>query len=175
MNEPRTRLAEASVGLRPPRNRVERRAVTWWTLRSLGSLVVVLAGLTAAAALVEPARAWFVAALVVAAVLGVSGAAVVPRWRYQVHRWETTDQAVYAATGWFVREWRVVPISRIQSVDTVRGPLQQLLGLATVTVTTASPRSGAGSLTIVGLDRDVAVELADHLTEITQATPGDAT
>jgi membrane protein YdbS with pleckstrin-like domain len=40
-------------------------------------------------------------------------------------------------------------MSRIQTVDTVRGPLQQLLGLSTVTVTTAS---AAGPLQVKGID-----------------------
>jgi membrane protein YdbS with pleckstrin-like domain len=60
----------------------------------------------------------------------------------------------------------------VQTVDTAHGPLQQLLGLATVTVTTASAR---GPVKIAGLAADDAAELARTLTETTQATPGDAT
>jgi membrane protein YdbS with pleckstrin-like domain len=63
-------------------------------------------------------------------------------------------------------------MSRIQTVDTVRGPLEQLYRLATVTVTTASAK---GEVRIEGLDHEAAAELADRLTRITQATPGDAT
>jgi membrane protein YdbS with pleckstrin-like domain len=63
-------------------------------------------------------------------------------------------------------------MSRIQTVDTERGPLQQLFGLATVTVTTAS---AAGALRLAGLDHAVADDLVEQLTETTQATPGDAT
>jgi membrane protein YdbS with pleckstrin-like domain len=89
-----------------------------------------------------------------------------------VHRWEATDDAVYTQAGWLSQEWRVAPMSRIQTVDTQRGPLQQLFGLATVTVTTAS---AAGPLHIEGLDVGVASELVEQLTATTQATPGDAT
>ena len=60
-------------------------------------------------------------------------------------RWEVTDRAVYTLHGWLVREWRIAPISRVQTVDTQRGPLQQLLGLANVTVTTASARGAVTS------------------------------
>jgi membrane protein YdbS with pleckstrin-like domain len=97
---------------------------------------------------------------------------VMPRWRFRVHRWETTADAVYTSQGWINQEWRVAPMSRIQTVDTERGPLQQLFGLATVTVTTAS---AAGALRLAGLDRAVADDLVARLTETTQATPGDAT
>jgi len=71
------------------------------------------------------------------------------RWRFRIHRWEATEDAVYTSAGWLSQEWRVAPMSRIQTVDTVRGPLQQLLGLSTVTVTTAS---AAGPLQVKGID-----------------------
>ena len=66
-----------------------------------------------------------------------------PFWRYRVHRWEVTDDAVYTRTGWLWQEWRIAPMSRIQTVDTARGPLEQLFRLASVTVTTASARRPA--------------------------------
>lgn len=97
---------------------------------------------------------------------------VLPIWWYRVHRWEVTDTAVYVRTGYFWQEWRVAPMSRIQTVDTVRGPLQQAFGLASVTVTTASAK---GAVKIEGLEQELAAELAEQLTETTQATPGDAT
>lgn len=74
--------------------------------------------------------------------------------------------------GVIVREWRIAPLSRVQTVDSERGPLQQWLKLATVTVTTAS---ASGPVKIKGLGQDEAAELVDRLTAITEATPGDAT
>jgi hypothetical protein len=63
-------------------------------------------------------------------------------------------------------------VSRIQTIDTKRGPFQQMLGLSTVTVTTAS---AAGPVEIEGLEHEVAQRLVVELTNTTQATPGDAT
>jgi membrane protein YdbS with pleckstrin-like domain len=97
---------------------------------------------------------------------------VVPRWRYRVHRWEVTDTAVYTQTGWWARERRIAPMSRIQTVDHVEGAISRLFGLATVTVTTAS---AAGALAISGLDKDVARRLVDELTVKADAVEGDAT
>ena len=110
--------------------------------------------------------------LVLTLTLGAIYAAVMPLWRYTVHRWEATDHAVYSRSGWWVREWRAAPISRIQTVDTVRGPYAQLLGLTTLAVTTASAH---GAINIVGLDKDTAATAAERLTHITQQTPGDQT
>jgi len=95
-----------------------------------------------------------------------------PQWRYRVHRWEVTGEAVYTQAGWLKQEWRIAPVSRIQTVDIERDPFEQLFGLAKITVTTAS---AAGPLRIAGLRHDRALELADELTKTTQAVRGDAT
>jgi membrane protein YdbS with pleckstrin-like domain len=110
--------------------------------------------------------------LAVTAVLAAAHLLVMPQWRYRVHLWEATDEAVYTQSGWINQERRIAPVSRIQTVDTERGPFEQVFGLANVTVTTAS---AAGPLTINGLDRGVAQRLVDDLTANTQATRGDAT
>ncbi|MDO8184779.1 PH domain-containing protein [Conexibacter sp. JD483] len=163
---------ETDLRLRPPRHRVDPRAVRWWTAQALTTVVPALAALAVAAVLWESLRDWLLVALAVGALVGAAYVVVMPRWRYRVHRWETTPEAVYAASGWLLQEWRVAPLSRVQTVDTQRGPLQQLFGLASVTVTTAS---ASGAIVIEGLDHTEAVELVGRLTETTQAIPGDAT
>ncbi|WP_431044267.1 PH domain-containing protein [Streptomyces sp. P1-3] len=158
--------------LRPPRHRVGSRAIGWWTLQSaLFALPLPLTfGILSLS--IPPTREFFAWATLISAAPGLLYMAVMPAWRYRVHRWEATDQAVYAASGWLWQQWRVVPLSRIQTVDTLRGPLQQMFGLSGVTVTTAS---AAGAVKIKGLDHQVAGDLVAHLTRFTQATPGDAT
>jgi membrane protein YdbS with pleckstrin-like domain len=113
---------------------------------------------------------WWLVGLV--AVLVVAYVVVVPSWRYAVHRWEVTDSAVYTQTGWWARERRIAPMSRIQTVDHVEGAIARLFGLSTVTVTTAS---AAGALEISGLERDRALALVDELTLMADSVPGDAT
>lgn len=101
---------------------------------------------------------------------------VVPMWRYRVHRWDINvasgTPAVYTRTGWLVQERRIAPISRVQTVDTYRGPLDRLFGLANVTVTTAS---SAGAVRIVALDDDVAERVVAQLTDIAAIGEQDAT
>ena len=80
--------------------------------------------------------------------------------------------ATFKVAGWFNQERRVAPVSRIQTVDTERGPFEQIFGITKVTVTTAS---AAGPLTIHGLDQDTAAQLVDALTADTQATREDGT
>ncbi|MGW4745756.1 PH domain-containing protein [Streptomyces sp. NPDC004288] len=163
---------ENAVRLRPPRNAVDERAVTWWRARLLVTTAVPVTVLAVLGALIGPARTWLLLAAGTVAVLGLACTAFFPAWWFRVHRWEVTDEAVYVRTGALWQEWRIAPMSRIQTVDTVRGPLEQAFRLATVTVTTASSK---GALRIEGLDHERAAELAERLTLITRATPGDAT
>jgi uncharacterized protein len=165
-------MVTEELTLRAPRHRVERRAVWFWTLRAVGFAVPILAGVTVLYGVWDGGRPVTGPAAVVAAALAAVYIAVVPSWRYAIHRWETTDEAVYARSGWIVHEWRVAPISRIQTVDTSRGPIEQLLGLSTLAVTTASSH---GAIYIRGLDQAVAATAAQQLREITQQTPGDQT
>jgi membrane protein YdbS with pleckstrin-like domain len=162
----------APVRLRPPRNRVERRAIRYWLASEAIGTAVVAVVLGALALIISPARMWLLLALGVAMLLLIPYTLVVPFWRYRVHRWEVTDEAVYTRSGWLWEEWRVAPLSRVQTVDTQRGPLEQAFRLATVTVTTAS---SAGALKIAGLDHQVAEDLVEHLTRVAQANQGDAT
>src|SRR5690606_20133338 len=166
-------LSEArETTLRPPRNRPDPRAVSWWTVRWL-SFMLPLGGGAAAAF-------WFLTdrppGLGVAAAAFAAGCAVLaltaPHAQYRVQRWEVTGEAVYTRRGLLTHTWRVAPMSRVQTVDTARGPPQRLFGLADVTVTTAS---AAGAVKIEGLDEKLATDLAARLTAVTQATRGDAT
>jgi len=163
---------EGQVRLRPPRNRVDPRAVRYWMTTEAISNVVGALVLGVLALLIEPARFWLLLALGVALLIGIPYMIVMPLWRYRVHRWEVTEDAVYTRTGWLWQEWRIAPMSRIQTVDTARGPLEQAFRLSSVTVTTAS---AAGPLKIRGLDHVVAEDLVERLTEVTQANRGDAT
>ncbi|MBE1502524.1 membrane protein YdbS with pleckstrin-like domain [Amycolatopsis lexingtonensis] len=165
-------MPDGVVRLRPPRNALDRRAIAWWRTQGalvFGPAVLVLAAL---AALIPPAAFWLLVPAAVVAVLGVAWCAVLPVWWFGLHRWEVTGTAVYVRSGFLWQEWRVAPLSRVQTVDTLRGPLQQRFGLATVTVTTASAR---GAVKLRGLDAGVAADVAERLTERTEATPGDAT
>ncbi|MEV6287069.1 PH domain-containing protein [Kribbella sp. NPDC051770] len=161
-----------TVRLRPPNNTLDRRVLGVWRVNSAlvfapPILTLVLLGL-----LIAPARFWLLAPAVLVAVCWLPFVTVLPLWWYRVHRWEVTEDAVYVRAGYFWQEWRIAPMSRIQTVDTLRGPVEQQFGLSTLVVTTASAR---GSLKIRGLEQEQAGELAERLTQVTQATPGDAT
>jgi membrane protein YdbS with pleckstrin-like domain len=159
------------VRLRPPMHRVSPRALWYWAARAAVLWIVLLV----------PQVIWWFAGSddieqvivgVVWLVLAAVHLVVMPQWRYRVHRWEATDTAVYTQTGWLSQQRRIAPISRVQTVDSERGPIEQLFRLANVTVTTAS---AAGPIKIDGLAVQDADRLVADLTTRVGETTGDAT
>ena len=117
-----------------------------------------------------PVLRWVIPiAVLVYAVVAIG---VRPRIRFRVHRWEITDEAVYTLTGWLTRTWTLVPISRIQTVDVTRGVLQQLFGLASVAVLTASSQ---GTVLVPHLENDIAHRVADDLAHRAEQVRDQAT
>lgn len=166
------RTAQAMLpGLRVPGNRVSRRAISYWTARAVLSGGTVVLAVVIGAAASGFSTVWN-SAVAATAVAAAAHALIMPRWRYRVHRWEVTDQALYTRSGWFSVHWRIAPISRIQTIDSHRSLGERLFGLANVTATTAS---AAGPVRIHGLDRKLADTLLDQLAVATGQTPGDAT
>ncbi|UGT38681.1 PH domain-containing protein [Nocardia yamanashiensis] len=158
--------------LAEPARRPSPRAKLLWAVSAALSWVLPLIGLLVWMALDPDRRTVQLSILGIALVLAAFSIGVVPLWRYAVHRWEITDEAVYTRTGWLTQESRVAPITRVQTVDTYRGPLERLLGLATVTVTTAS---SAGAVHISALQLEDARQTVTQLTEIAARHRGDAT
>ncbi len=162
-----------ALQMRPPRNMVSPRAIRYWTARAaVGWLILIGAQVVLMGASQDGATGWHLVALTATVVVAAAHLAIMPQWRYRVHRWESTPHAVYTQAGWFSQQRRIAPISRVQTVDAERGPLEQLFGLSNVTVTTAS---AAGPLKIHGLDRETAQALVDHLARAIEVTRGDAT
>ena len=163
--------------VREPAWSLSRSAIGLWLLQGVLGTVVWTAAVTAFLVLVPadagwPASAarWLGPALVV--VYGVVAIGIRPRLRYRVHRWEVTGEAVYTLTGWLTRTWTLVPVSRIQTVDVTRGVVQQLFGLATVVVLTASSQ---GTVRIPHLESDVARRVAEDLARRAELVRDEAT
>ncbi|MCB0906957.1 MAG: PH domain-containing protein [Nocardioidaceae bacterium] len=158
--------------LREPVNRVSDRAVSYWRVAAVLGALVFAVPLTIVVSMlpVHPWWAWAGIALIWG--VGLARVLVMPIYRYRVHRWEVTQDAVFTRSGWISREQRIAPLSRVQTVDSHQSVLMRPFHLSTITVTTAS---AAGPLRIDCLDEEVARRTVAELTEITAASEGDAT
>jgi len=104
---------------------------------------------------------WTLGAALLPWVIAGGFALRLPGRRYAAWRYELTPDALRLGRGVMFRSESVVPYTRVQHVDTEQGPLERLLGLARVTVHTASGTSS--SLTIPGLLPEDAEALRERL------------
>jgi uncharacterized protein len=134
-----------------PTRRLSPQARWIWRANWAGGCVVALvAGRLLAAG---PADDWdpVLWALPLAAL--VLGTPLLPELRWRRWRWEVREREIDLQRGVLRVRRTLIPMLRVQHVETTRGVLEQTLGLATVAVHTA-----AGSHTIPLLrDRDAAV------------------
>jgi len=173
---PRT-VTAARPPVREPAWPLSRAAIGLWITQGVINSVGLGIAATLGAVLVPsdapspfPLLRWLVPAAV--AVYAVVAIGIRPWVRYRVHRWEVTGEAVYTLTGWLTRTWTLVPISRIQTVDVTRGLLQQVFGLSTVAVLTASSQ---GTVQVWHLEAGVAQQVADDLAHRAEQVRDQAT
>ncbi len=151
-----------------PARRLDPRAKTLWRITgALGTLPILLGGAFASWVLL-----WVRGAPPLLGILPVLGAAalfavavvVVPPLRWRRWRYEIREDEVDLQRGivWISRT--LVPLARIQHVDTQRGPLQRRFGLATIIFYTA-----AGPNQIPELSAPVAAGVRDRIAELTRA------
>jgi len=149
----------------PPEQRVDPRAITLWrvdaTLRAgtFGLLLVLtLASLLSMAPLgvLIPALA-----LLLFALYAVIQIAIVPKVRYRHFGYQVDERELDIMQGVFVIRRTLIPLVRVQHVDTVQGPIAKQFGLSSVTVSTA-----AGGHLIPGLSDQAADELRDRISAL---------
>ena len=146
--------------------------VTAWRLSSAAVAAGPALVASAAAFAVLDTAAW----LVLAAVIALFGAVVlwIPTLRYERWRWRLNPLAIELQHGVLVRRHDAVPYFRIQQIDVNQGPLDRLLGLATLEVTTASASGSAGLPGITaGEAPSVRTELLARAAQAVGDHPGD--
>ena len=127
-----------------------------WLWRAQGLLATV-AALVVAGILRSQApggAVWILLPVVVAAI----GVVAVPELRWSRWRYEVRDEEIDLRHGTLRITRTLVPMLRVQHVDTTQGPIDQALGLATVVVHTA-----AGATTIPALEEAHAGRLRDRI------------
>ena len=126
-----------------------------WLWRAQGLITTIPAIVAAGFLRSEQGGAlWALLPLVVFAL----GVVAVPELRWSRWRYEVRDAEIDLRHGTLRITRTLVPMLRVQHVDTTRGPLDQLLGLATVVVHTA-----AGTTTIPALETAEAGQLRDRI------------
>jgi membrane protein YdbS with pleckstrin-like domain len=151
-------------GDEPPSRRLAAGARWAWRLHLLGIGV----GVAVVATLLGRALGIAGAVVLAGSVLAFGAAIlVIPPLRYRRWRWDVRPDVIDIQHGTFTVRRTLVPLERVQHVDTRRDVLEQMLHLSTVVVHTA-----AGSHTIPYLSDVDAGELRDRIASL--ARTGDA-
>jgi membrane protein YdbS with pleckstrin-like domain len=138
--------------MREPQQRLPRAALTYWRAQAVvvGLALPVAVGSTLG-------LPWALPALLVAVLAGWLGPAVLwNRWRYEIR-----EEEIDLRHGLLTVKRTLVPIRRVQHVETETGPVQNLFELSTVSVHTA-----AGSTKIPALHRGEAEAVRRRVGEL---------
>jgi membrane protein YdbS with pleckstrin-like domain len=148
-----------------PQRRLSPRARWAWGLEQLGVWAVAL---FAGHLVAGHAHGRFAALLWIVPAAGLlAGTFAVPELRWRRWRWDLHADAIDIRHGTLTVRRTLVPLVRVQHVETRRDIVEQLFDLATVVVHTA-----AGSHTIPLLAEADADELRDRIASLTSAGDG---
>lgn len=154
-----------------PAHRLDPRMLRVWYVSDVVGIAVV-AVLAAAAWLVVRHLGgdvfWVYLVAGIIEVVCILDLLISPRIEYATWRYDVTPTDVDLYHGVFVKKRVLVPLVRVQHVQTKQGPILRAHGLATVTVSTAGE-----SFEIPGLAEDDANELRDRVAELARLAKED--
>ena len=112
-------------------------AARWaWRLSWAGGCIVAMAVLGMAGGGLP--GSWQTVGMIVLAVALLAGTPLVPELRWRRWRWEVREHEIDLQRGILVVRRTLIPMARVQHVETERGVIGQALGLATVEIHTAA-------------------------------------
>jgi uncharacterized protein len=148
-----------------PTQRLAPAARIAWRAQWIGVCIVAALVIAAMSGVIPDGWSGPVWALL--AVVAVVGAAVVPELRWRRWRWEVRDREIDLQRGVLVFRRTLIPMERVQHVETERGLIDQAFALATVKIHTA-----AGGHEIPLLTEGDAGRLRAHIAELARTTDG---
>lgn len=144
-----------------PSEMLDPRALRVWRINAaLGTLFIWIPaiGVTALTYFADWIWPWAALILLFPLLVTILQVVVIPPLEWKRWRYEVTEREVDMQRGVFVMTRTLVPMSRVQHVDTQQGPILRYYGLSAVTVTTAG-----GGHEIPGLSEDVASGVRDRI------------
>lgn len=93
---------------------------------------------------------------------------MIPNLRWQRWRYEVNEDAIDILRGFIFKKRTVVPINRVQHVDTNQGPIYRKYTLSSVKISTA-----ATTHEIPALDDETATEVRNKITQLVRQVKED--
>jgi membrane protein YdbS with pleckstrin-like domain len=141
------------LGALPPEpdQRLSRQALTAWMVAGAGRGLVAIVAVSWV--LGRRGDVWGGLAIAVACAYAVLSAVVVPLLRHRSWRYAVREEEIDLRHGAWVLRRTIIPMVRVQHVDTARTPLGQVFGIASLTIHTAAGGHAVPGLALATADR----------------------
>lgn len=154
-----------------PQYKIAKDAVKAWRIHA--GIFMILLWLAIIALLVFTIILdWYVTFVLIAGAIGVIFVFLfiffIPALRYRRWRYEIFEQEIYIQHGILIRTRVLIPMIRVQHVDTEQGPILKKFRLATVSISTA-----AGKHEIPALLEEDASHLRDRISTLARVDEDD--
>jgi len=155
-----------------PKERIDKKAVTAWRVTGTIYFIVLLIIFFAYTVLSKIAGPYpsYIAYIIggVAFLVAVFSIGIIPIVRMHYWRYEIREHEVDIQYGIIVIRRSLVPIARIQHVDTEQGPVLRFFKLATLSISTAGTTHK-----IPALKMERALELRDLISSLAKVSEDD--
>lgn len=154
-----------------PEKRISQKALTVWRIKGFiyTFIGLVLSGSTMALTLIFHWPIWIIfMAILLLAVFAYLSIYLIPKLKWKRWRYEVREQEIELQRGVFVIKRTLLPMIRVQHVDTKQGPILKKYQLATVEVSTA-----ATTHEIPALEEEEAEELRHLISKLARVADED--
>lgn len=157
-----------------PQEKLDPKAVTVWRIKGIFaslifSVFVVLYVIISELDVIPAPPTWVYLLLSIMIILyAVYKIFLIPSLRLRFWRYEVTEEEIDLYRGIFIRTRTIIPMSRVQHVDTQEGPLFRHYRLATVLISTAATQHE-----IPALSYEIADELRDSISQFAMVVEDD--
>lgn len=124
-----------------PQKRISKKALSVWRISgafSSGFFMLIATAVTVATFLFEWTLWIMIASVILATLYTFLFVFLIPSLRWKRWRYELRENEIELQYGVFITVRTLIPMVRVQHVDTVQGPILRKYNLATVAISTAA-------------------------------------
>ena len=155
-----------------PKEKIDHRAIKVWFINGLAEgialIVVVMFFIIYVQDMFELSSLWGQLGALLVVVYTIWVAVIAPYLRLRFWRYEIRENEVDIQYGIFIKHRTLIPMTRIQHVDTEYGPVMRHFGLSTLKISTA-----ATDHRIPALSKKRASELMGQISELARVSDED--
>lgn len=154
-----------------PKHRIASNAIKAWRITAALYMIIVWLLITAGfivSYIFDFTYLYAIIGAIIGIILTYFFVLLIPKLRYRRWRYEIFEQEIYIQHGILIQTRTIIPMIRVQHVDTKQGPILKKYKLATVSISTA-----ATTHEIPALVEDDASDLRDRISTLARVEEDD--